>query len=61
MLDTDLLHPTYSKFLSELAEVLSKTLSKIESIYYKYFLLPKLQQIYKTGSVVSSTPESVSP
>ena len=35
----------YSKFLKELADVLSNTLVKIEDIYFKYFLLPKLQQI----------------
>ena len=33
----------YSSFLCELTEILSHTLSKIEDIYYKYFLLPKLQ------------------
>jgi len=62
MLDADFLHPSYSKFLSELAEILSKTLSKIETIYYKYFLLPKLQHIYKSGAVVptETTLESVS-
>lgn len=53
ILDADLLHPSYSKFMTELAQVLSKTLTKIETIYYKYFLLPKLQQIYNANAVSS--------
>lgn len=40
----------YFNFLTEIFEVLSNTLSKIETIYYKYFLFPKLEQIYKVGS-----------
>lgn len=40
----------YFNFLNEIFDVLSNTLLKIETIYYKYFLFPKLQQFYKTGS-----------
>jgi hypothetical protein len=35
----------HTGFLKELASVLTNALSKIEDIYYKYFLLPKLEKI----------------
>ena len=35
----------YSYFLTELSNVLTTTLLNIENIYYKYFLLPKLQKL----------------
>lgn len=34
-------------FLTELYQILSRTLIKIENIYYKYYLYPKLQYIYQ--------------
>jgi hypothetical protein len=36
-----------SLFLTELYQILSRTLIKIENIYYKYYLYPKLQNIYQ--------------
>ena len=37
----------YMKFINELMTILTKTLSQIESIYFKYFLFPKLQKRVK--------------
>jgi hypothetical protein len=37
----------YIEFLNELYNILITTLSKIEKIYYKYFLFPKLQNRVK--------------
>lgn len=50
MIDDEHMIFAKSGFLKELASVLTSTLSKIEDIYYKYFLLPKLHQIAKTQS-----------
>lgn len=41
MLESDL--SMYTRCLTEIMEVLQTTLDKIENIYYKYFLFPKLQ------------------
>lgn len=38
---------SYMRFMNELLNVLTKTLSQIESIYYRYFLFPKLHQRVK--------------
>lgn len=49
ILENDNLHlknkNEYDKGLKEIIGLLTFTLTKIEDIYYKYFLFPRLQQI----------------
>jgi hypothetical protein len=40
----------YSACMTEIMELLQSTFSKMEDIYYRHFLLPKLRSIYIIGS-----------
>jgi hypothetical protein len=42
----------YVTCLSEIIEVLTNTLTRIEDIYYKYILFPKLQAAKAMGHIV---------
>lgn len=50
ILDEHLLCLSNKQCLTELINLLTFTLSRIEDIYYKYILRPKLQSVYMFGS-----------
>lgn len=43
--DNTVLSPNYNKCISELYYILMKTFKKIENIYYKYILYPKIVDV----------------
>lgn len=44
----------YKSFIDEIIHILNETLSNIEKVYYKYFLYPKIQDLYNTQNNVLS-------
>ena len=58
--DNDIIYSSkYFKCLNEILIVLENTLYKIQDIYYKYVLNPKLTKVYQRETSINTSVDSI--
>lgn len=58
--DNDIIYSSkYFKCLNEILIVLKNTLYKIQDIYYKYVLNPKLTKVYQHKTSINTSADSI--
>lgn len=58
--DNDIIYSSkYFKCLNEILIVLKNTLYKIQDIYYKYVLNPKLTKVYQRETSINTSVDSI--